>query len=294
MTNSPILNYLKLSAELGKIRISVPVALTTFTGYILCKGTIDQGIVLPTLGIFLLASGASALNQVQEKDMDKKMHRTLRRPIPSGRITASAACIISAVFFLAGSLVLGFGVGWLPLVIGLSTFIWYNGIYTYLKRITAFAVVPGSIVGALPPLVGWTAAGGSLYHPGVLMIAFFFFIGQIPHFWLILLKYGKEYEMAGFPSITSIFTSTQIKRLTFTWITATAVSAMLLPFFGIIQSTWAGWILMALALALILSFSNLIGKRHAELKVRASFVRINIFYLLLMVLMCVDRLLLVN
>jgi len=290
VTNNIIFNYLKLSAELGKIRISVPVALTTFAGYILYKGAIDQGIILPALGIFLLASGASALNQVQEKDMDIRMHRTFRRPIPSGRITATTALAISAIFLFAGSLVLGLGVGWLPLVIGLFTFAWYNGIYTYLKRFTAFALVPGSVAGALPPLVGWTAAGGLLSHPSVIMIAFFFFIGQIPHFWLIMLKYGKEYEMAGFPSITAIFTPTQIKRLTFTWIAATSVSAMLLPFFCIIQSTWGRWILTVLALALVLSFSMLIGNRREELKVKASFVRINIFYLLLMILMCVDRL----
>ena len=289
MTNKAFI-YLKLSAELGKIRISLPVALTTFTGYILSQGAIDPGIILPTLGIFLLASGASALNQVQEKDMDTRMNRTFRRPIPSGRITAKGALVISAIFFLTGSLILGLGVGWLPLVIGLATFAWYNGIYTYLKRYTAFAVVPGSVVGALPPLVGWTAAGGLLSDPSAMMIAFFFFIGQIPHFWLILLKYGKEYEMAGFPSITAIFTPTQIKRLTFTWIAATSVSAMLLPFFGIIQSTWGGWILMVLAVALVLSFSNLIGKRGEELKVKSSFIRINIFYLLLMILMCADRL----
>jgi heme o synthase len=288
VTNNSFFINLKLAAELSKIRISVPVALTTFTGYILSRGAIDQDILWPTVGIFLLASGASALNQVQEKDMDLRMHRTFRRPIPSGRITTHAALVISAIFFISGSLVLGLGGGWLPLVIGLSTFIWYNGIYTYLKRFTAFAVVPGSVVGALPPLVGWTAAGGLLSHPSVMMIAFFFFIGQIPHFWLILLKYGQEYETAGFPSITSIFTPTQIKRLTFTWITATAISAMLLPFYGIIQSTWGRWILMMLAFALVLSFLNLIGKRRAELKIKTSFVRINIFYLLLMILMCLD------
>lgn len=290
MTNNPFLKYLKLTAELAKIRISVPVALTTATGYILGKGVLDSGIIMPTLGIFLLASGASVLNQVQEKDMDVRMQRTFHRPIPSGRVTVKAALVISVLFFIFGSLVLGLGAGWLPLLIGLSTFAWYNGIYTYLKRYSAFAVVPGSVVGALPPLVGWTAAGGTLVHPGVLMIAFFFFIGQIPHFWLILLKYGKEYEMAGFPSITAVFSPRQIKRLTFTWITATAVSAMFFPFFGIINTTWGGWILTALALALVLSFSNLIGQRRDELKVGASFVRINIFYLAVMILLCVDRL----
>jgi heme o synthase len=122
------------------------------------------------------------------------------------------------------------------------------------------------------------------------MIAFFFFIGQIPHFWLILLKYGKEYELAGFPSITSIFTHTQIKRLTFVWIVATAVSAMLLVHYNLLRNTWAGWALIIFSLALVASFTNLMSRRQAELKVRASFVRINIFYLLVMILLCVDRL----
>jgi heme o synthase len=291
VTSNPFATYLKLVTELGKIRISIPVALTTFTGYILYQGTIDRGIILPTLGIFLLASGSSALNQVQEIEMDRRMKRTFRRPLPSGRISVANALLISISFFIAGSLVLGFGSGWLTLVVGLSTFIWYNGIYTYLKRVTAFAVVPGSVVGALPPLAGWVATGGSLSDPRALMIAFFFFIGQIPHFWLILLKFGKEYEMAGFPSITSIFTPAQIKRLTFVWIVATAVSAMLLTHYKLLQSNWAGWVLIAFSLGLVASFANLVGKRQAELKVRASFVRINIFYLLVMILMCVDRLL---
>ena len=290
MISNPIYTYLNLVTELGKIRISIPVALTTFTGYILYRGAIDNGIILPTLGVFLLASGSSALNQVQEKDMDQRMKRTFRRPLPSGRLSVTSALVISIAFFLAGSLVLVFGSGWLTLVVGLSTFVWYNAIYTYLKRLTAFAVVPGSVVGALPPLAGWVAAGGSLTDPRAVMIAFFFFIGQIPHFWLILLKYGKEYEMAGFPSITSIFTHTQIKRLTFVWIAATAVSAMLLTHYKILQSIWAGWVLIALSLALVASFANLVGRRQAEVKVRASFVRINIFYLLVMILLCVDRL----
>jgi heme o synthase len=288
--SNPFATYLKLIKELGKIRISIPVALTTFTGYILYKGVIDQDIILPTIGIFLLASGSSALNQVQEKEMDRKMQRTFRRPIPSERISVANALIISMSFFLAGSLVLGFGSGWITLVVGLSTFIWYNVIYTYLKRVTAFAVVPGSVVGALPPLAGWVAAGGSLSDPRAHMIAFFFFIGQIPHFWLILLKYGKEYEMAGFPSITSIMTHTQIKRLTFVWIAATAVSALLLAHYKILQSAWAEWVLTGFSLVLVASFANLIGRCQSELKVRASFVRINIFYLLVMVLLCVDML----
>ncbi len=128
------------------------------------------------------------------------------------------------------------GSGFLALQLALLALIWYNAIYTPLKKKTAFAVVPGSVIGALPPLVGWVAGGGSLADPRALIIAFFFFIWQVPHFWLLLLKYGKEYEKAGYPSLTSIYSSKQIKYTTFIWTFATAVTALMLPVFGIVNS----------------------------------------------------------
>jgi protoheme IX farnesyltransferase len=96
---------LRIISELGKVRISVAVAFTTFTGYILSHGEFDRGFVLPFIGIFLLACGASAFNQLQETETDKIMKRTAGRPLPSGRISEAGAFVIALIYFISGCLV---------------------------------------------------------------------------------------------------------------------------------------------------------------------------------------------
>ena len=280
---------LKIISELGKVRISVAVAFTTFTGYMLSHGTFDRGFVLPFIGIFLLACGASAFNQLQETETDKIMKRTAGRPLPSGRITKTGAFAIALAYFLSGCLVLYFGPGLLTLLVGISTFVWYNLIYTPLKKVTAFAAVPGSMVGALPPLAGWVAGGGSLTDPRALALGFFFFMGQIPHFWLLLLKLGKQYEMAKLPSLTQLLTDEQIKRLTFVWIAATAVSALALPLFKLQDQVWSVTFIILLSAALIVIFFPLLN-RQKPFNVGKSFVLINVYYLFVMLVMIGDRL----
>jgi heme o synthase len=280
---------LKIISELGKVRISVAVAFTTFTGYILSHGEFDRGFVLPFIGIFLLACGASAFNQLQETETDKIMKRTAGRPLPSGRISKTGASIIALAYFVSGCLVLYFGPGLMTLLVGVSTFVWYNLIYTPLKKVTAFAAVPGSMVGALPPLAGWVAGGGSLTDPRALALGFFFFMGQIPHFWLLLLKLGKQYESAKLPSLTQLLTDEQIKRLTFVWIAATAVSALALPLFKLQHQIWSVSLIILLSIALVIIFIPLL-KRYKPFNVGKSFVLINVYYLFVMFVMIGDRL----
>lgn len=280
---------LAIISELGKVRISVAVAFTTFTGYILSHGEIDRGFVLPFIGIFLLACGASAFNQLQETETDKIMKRTAGRPLPSGRISKTGALIIALAYFVSGCLVLYFGPGLMTLLVGVSTFVWYNLIYTPLKKVTAFAAVPGSMVGALPPLAGWVAGGGSLTDPRALALGFFFFMGQIPHFWLLLLKLGKQYESAKLPSLTQLLTDEQIKRLTFVWIAATAVSALALPLFKLQDQIWSVSLIIMLSIALVIIFIPLL-KRYKPFNVGKSFVLINVYYLFVMLVMIGDRL----
>jgi len=280
---------LKIANELGKVRISVAVAFTTFTGYILSHGQFDRGFVLPFVGIFLLACGASALNQLQESDTDLIMKRTSGRPLPSKRISKTGAIVITIIYFFSGSAVLYLGPGLLTLLVGLSTFVWYNLIYTPLKRITAFAAVPGSMVGALPPLAGWVAGGGNLTDPRALALGFFFFMGQIPHFWLLLLKLGKQYESAGLPSLTQLLTDEQIKRLTFVWIAATAISAIALPLFGLQDKTWSIALILLLSAMLVVIFVPLLSRKK-PFNVGKSFVLINVYYLFVMFVMIADKL----
>ena len=281
--NSPG-EILKITSELGKVRISIPVAFTTFTGYILSHGQFDRGFVLPFIGIFLLACGASAFNQLQETETDRIMKRTAGRPLPSGRISKRGALAIALAYFISGCLVLYFGPGLLTLLVGVSTFVWYNLIYTPLKKITAFAAVPGSMVGALPPLAGWVAGGGSLTDPRALALGFFFFMGQIPHFWLLLLKLGKQYESANLPSLTQLLNDEQIKRLTFVWIAATAASAVALPLFKLQTQVWSIALILLLSVLLIVVFIPLLSKRK-PFNVGKSFLLINVYYLFVMLVM---------
>ena len=219
-----------IMSQLTRARITVMVTLTTATGYLLASGGFDREMALAILGVFLLASGSSALNQCQEVKIDSRMERTRNRPLPSGRIEFSTGILISGLLLLSGLYFLASGVGdvTVPLLLGCFAVVWYNGVYTYLKRWTAFAVVPGSLIGSIPPLIGYTAAGGGLTDPVIGLVATFFFIWQIPHFWLLLLIGGDQYSQAGLPTMTAIFSRPQLARITFMWVLATAAGGMAL------------------------------------------------------------------
>jgi heme o synthase len=275
--------------ELSKVKITFAVALTTITGYLLGGGSFDKGLILPTLGIFLLACGSSAINHFQEREQDAKMERTKKRPIPSGRITPAGALIVAFLLSTGGAALLYFGSGMLAMQLGILALIWYNAIYTPLKKKTAFAVVPGAIIGSIPPLVGWVAAGGHLSDPRALIMAFFFFIWQVPHFWLLMLKYGEEYTKAGFPSISRVYSSRQIRSITFVWVLATAVSALMLPAFNVVES----WIVMAGLLIssiwLVSQFTRLLSVKDLPFSPIKYFMKINYFVLAVIIFLSLDR-----
>ncbi len=283
------MNHLKLFLELSKVKITFAVALTTITGYLLAGGSFDKGLILPTIGIFLLACGSSAINHFQEKDRDAKMERTRNRPIPSGRISPLGALLFAFVLTVSGSAILYISSGMLGMQLGLLALIWYNIIYTPLKKRTAFAVVPGAVIGSIPPLVGWVAAGGTLTDPRALFMAFFFFIWQVPHFWLLMLKYGEEYTAAGFPSITKIYDARQIKKITFIWILATAVSALMLPAFNVVES----WVVIAglfiSSIWLVGQFLRLLSLRDLTFSPIKYFMKINYFVLAVIIFLSLDR-----
>jgi protoheme IX farnesyltransferase len=94
------------------------------------------------------------------------------------------------------------------------------------------------VVGAVPPVIGWVSAGGSATDPRIVAVAFFFFVWQVPHFWLLLLRVGDDYVRAGMPSLTAVFSRRQLTRITFVWMIATAVACLMIPMFGIDAPAW--------------------------------------------------------
>ncbi|MGE0020448.1 MAG: protoheme IX farnesyltransferase [Draconibacterium sp.] len=280
---------LKIVFELGKARISLPVALSALTGYVLFTGRPDaQGWWL-TLGVFLMSCSSGALNHWQESAIDAQMPRTKNRPIPSGKISRSGALAVAVAFAITGSTVLILTNPEVATLLSWGTLFSYNLVYTPLKKITAFAVVPGSLVGALPPFIGWAGAGGSIFTENILLVALFFFIGQIPHFWLLLLMFGDQYKLAGLPSLNQVFNEGQIKRITFTWILTTAASALLVIFL-VIKNPVVLFLLLIYTFYLLASLSATVFFRH-EFKVRPAFFKLNFLYLLMMFLLIADSLL---
>jgi protoheme IX farnesyltransferase len=288
MTNSTG-NKLKDWLELSKLKIMIPVSLTGFTGYFAYYSHFSAKAFFITSGILLLAVSASVLNQIQEIGTDSKMTRTSNRPLPGHRIKIRDAMLLSLFCLISGTIIIYYAGNSAAMLIGLITIIWYNGIYTYIKRITAFAVVPGAITGALPPLIGWVAAGGGPWEKPIIFIEFLLFIGQIPHFWLLILKYGEEYKLAGIPSLTDFFNSVQIKRLTFSWIISSVVAALFLCCFEIIQSMIINIILIIVSLYMVWQFIDLLKIRPVINNYRKYSMVLDAYFLLILLLLISDR-----
>lgn len=282
-------SFLKILAELGKVRISLSVALSALAGYALYAGTVDMQGGLMAVGVFLMSCGSGAMNHWQERKTDARMPRTSTRPIPSGKISSSAGFMIMTGYLISGSLVLILSNPPIALVLSWVTLFFYNLVYTPLKRVSAFAVIPGSMVGALPPMIGWTAAGGYLFAESILIVANFFFIGQIPHFWLLLLLFGDQYKLAGMPSLTDIFNEVQIKRVTYVWILTTIASGLLVVFF-VFKSTLIMFLLLFYIVYLLYSLTQSVLMEE-KFKVLPAFYRLNFLYLFMMLFLIADGLL---
>ena len=288
MTNKPG-NKLNYYLQLSKLKIMIPVSLTGFTGYFMFDPQLTLKIVLVSIGILFLAISASVLNQIQEVGLDRNMNRTQDRPLPSGKIISQHALIYFFCNLLTGTVLICLFGNLTAAIIGLIAIAWYNGIYTYAKRITAFAVVPGALTGAFPPLIGWVAAGGGVWDKPIIFLEFLFFTGQIPHFWLLLLKYGEEYGKAGLPSLTNIMSRTQISRLTFTWIVTSVIAVLFLCFFEIIHSKLIVGILLIASAFLIWQFSGLIKLSVIKESYRKYSVLLDSYFLLVLILLISDR-----
>lgn len=285
MTSQKSGSFFTVILELSKVKITVAVAFTTITGYILAARGYDTRFLLPTLGIFFLACGSSVINHLQERRTDAIMTRTRKRPLPSHKITFSSALMVAVTETLAGSAILFFGSGLPALILGLSAMVWYNLIYTNLKRITPHAVIPGSVIGSIPPLVGWVAAGGSLLSMPALILAVFFFVWQVPHFYLLAIKYGHEYTEAGLPSITERWSDKQTKRNIFFWILLTSLTAFIVAFSSLPVSVISAGLIIVSSVILVISFRSLVSRSEENFRPFQYFMRINYYVLTVTVIL---------
>jgi protoheme IX farnesyltransferase len=283
------MSSIRLLFTLTRFPVSLAVTFTAFAAMVVSSGEVTLSSLLPVAGIFLLASGASAFNQYQEWPYDEKMERTRRRPVPSRRISTAEALRIASLSIIGGMLVLLYYAPAVCFFLGLGNLLWYNGLYTYLKRKTAFAVVPGALTGVIPVLMGWAAGGGSLLDPVALFLSFFIFLWQMPHFWMLTLKYGDEYRQAGFPVLTDYFSEKQVKGIVMAWMTASSFASAMLVWFPILNDPWAEYLIIGtnIILLAIMAHQLLVA---AVMRYRLVFIAANLFMLVVMVSLIADSL----
>lgn len=269
--------------------LSMAIAFSAIAGYIAFKQVLDIEAFYVFTGVLFMATGASALNQFQEKDRDALMKRTQNRPLPKGEISTAVALRVILVLCFGGASILLLGNNLITALLGVFNILWYNGVYTPLKKVTKYAVVVGALTGSIPPMMGWVAAGGNIFSPDILIFGLFMFLWQIPHFWLLLLKFGKDYENAGFPSISSIG-ERQVQIVIFIWVIFTAISTAFFPVSRLIISPHLITGLVLVNALLIEFFIKNIFIKGSTFQMGKAFRSLYLYQVLILVLVIVQAL----
>jgi protoheme IX farnesyltransferase len=187
-------------AVLMKLRVTSLVMMSAWCGYYLgCAksgaSSLNWGLLHAVLGVGLVSGGAAALNQVMERDLDALMLRTATRPLPMGRLNWRFAAVMGLATIAAGVLYLGLATNWLAAALAALTAAAYAGAYTPLKRRSTICTFVGAFPGAMPPVLGWAAARGSLGWEAAVLFAIVF-AWQFPHFHSIAWLYREDYLRA--------------------------------------------------------------------------------------------------
>ena len=187
-------------AVLTKPGITFMVGVTAAAGFYLAStGVVDLTLLFhAVVGTLISSAGSAALNMLLERDTDAKMERTRNRPLPSGRIAPMEALILGLSLSILGTGYLALLVNPLAAALGAATILSYLVIYTPLKRKTSLSTLVGAVPGALPPVMGWAAASGTL-DPGAVTLFLILFFWQLPHFLALAWKYRDDFARAGFP-----------------------------------------------------------------------------------------------
>ncbi len=191
--------------ELSKARLGALVVLTAFVGYVLgARGHLEMRVALAAVvGTALSAFGANILNQWWEVERDRLMHRTMSRPLPSGRVDRRVALVWGLVTAAAGLAILAAGTNRLTTGLSLFVILLYVLVYTPLKVRTPLNTVVGAVCGAIPPMMGWAAATGRL-DAGAWILGGVLFAWQIPHFLALAWMYREDYQRGGFRMLPSV------------------------------------------------------------------------------------------
>lgn len=279
---------------LTKFVLSFAVSLSALFAYIMAKGEIGADMFLATFAVLLVAMGVSTLNQVQEYKEDALMERTKHRPLASGKWSPRTGIIIAAVLIISSLILIYDLLGFIGVDLFLFSFIWYNAFYTPLKKKSALAVVPGAILGVIPPAVGWLTAGHSLVEPQFFALGLFYFVWQVPHFWLLVMLHYGDYKGAGYPTAMRLFGKMSLQRLTYFWLMLTIMTGyFMVTVFQPTSTVIIGLLILTGILGFISSL-QLLNKDFDLSRARKVFWQINLAFLGTVILISIDEFLKVH
>ncbi|HKW01090.1 MAG TPA: heme o synthase [Vicinamibacterales bacterium] len=274
---------------LTKVRLNALVVATAVGGYYLAApdGVSPLAIVIAGVGTALVAMGAAALNQVSERDIDRQMERTRLRPLPEGRMSTTEGIVTGVALAAFGIVLLWVGANWLAAAIAFATLAIYVWIYTPLKRRSSLATIVGAVPGALPPLIGWAAARGSISGVAPWTLFLLMFLWQLPHFLAISWLCRDDYRQASLPMLSVIDRDGSMTgRQAALW-TATLIPFSVLPFLVLAHSSYAIGALVLGAGFLVAAIKFAVDRTDAN--ARLLFFGSITYLPLLWALLCVAR-----
>ena len=234
--NSETMSNLTALSRLIRLPLSAMVALSALTGALAAAPSLPWLMLWALVwGIFLLSAACSVLNQVQERFTDALMRRTCRRPLACGSLSPRSGMIAGLLLATGGLLILLAATGTTAALLGLGTLVWYLTVYTPLKRFSSLAVIAGTPCGALPPLIGWIAAGGDPFDPRPLGLVLLMVLWQVPHYWLLALPDRDELVRVGFKVLPSNLSPHQLLSISHFWILGMISATLLLPPLHLVQ-----------------------------------------------------------
>ncbi len=286
MERSRFMDYFSLT----KPELTFLSVVTALTGYYLGGGgSLDASLLVHTLiGTALVGGGAGALNQYIERQYDGMMKRTENRPVPSGRIHPYEALLFGVFLSIIGIAELSLYTNPLTGFLASVTLVSYIFLYTPLKRITPLSTIVGAFPGALPPVMGWTAARNEVTQEAVILFALLF-VWQIPHFLSLAWMYRKDYARAGYRLLTVVEPEGRVAARQILAYTALLVPLTVLPW----TIGMCGPVYLVLALLLSLAFlgvSVLLVRDRSNVAARHVFAGSLIYLPVLMAVMAIDRL----
>lgn len=214
--------YLKIA----KIPLCLLVAFSSFFGYLYSASLVTVKAVLLFCSVLVLACGAATLNSYQERNLDGLMQRTKNRPLVRGEVSENKALMQAVILIPIGLIsILSFTPA--AFIMGVLAVILYNLIYTRLKSRTLLAIIPGAIGGALPPYIGWLAAGGEVMSFQGILPVFLLLFWQVPHFLLVMLNHKLDYASTLLPNILKRLSESSLQRIFLPWIAALTVTMLI-------------------------------------------------------------------